>query len=163
MRSNAFSTTGDDVYATGTPSKNGSVTGDFSFADFTSSDIPDSSTINSVTFTIEWALTAAVNGGQIQARPLIGISPAGSFVTKTSTTEAQDSVPCDLTTPSLSDLRSASTQIRFTVTVSKGNTNSAMTGRIDFISMTVDYTAPSSGGDEPAYPGYGYYGGNGYG
>lgn len=138
--SNAFATTGDNTYATGTPGKNSTVSGDFGFANFTSADIPDGATINSVTLTVEWGMTAAVTGGTLGVQLRNNGVAQGSETTQTSTTEAQATQVT--TTTTLADLRSASTLLKARVRVAQGNTASAMTGNLDFVSMTVNYTLP---------------------
>lgn len=141
--SNAFATTGDDTYATAAPPKNGSIVGTFNFPDFTTSDIPDGSTINSVTTTVEWGMTASVTGGQLEVDNFIGVTGVGTLI-KTTTTEAQQTNAWT-TLPTLAQLRSASTSISVDIGCSKGSTNTAMTGNLDFASITVDFTAPTMG------------------
>jgi len=136
---NAFATTGDNIYATAVPGKNATVNGDFGFPAFTTGDIPDGSTINSVTVTVEWGMTAAVTGGTLGVQGRNGgVADSAAEVTKTTTTEAQSTFTFG-TDPALADLRSAGT-VTARVRCSKGNTTNAMTGNLDFVSLTVDYT-----------------------
>ena len=146
--SNAFATTGDNVYATAVPGKNSTVNGDFGFPAFTTSDIPAGSTINSVTVTVEWGLTAAVTGG------ILGVqihNPAGTALgtetTKTTTTEAQSTQQVT-SGISLANLQSAGVVV-VRIRCAKGNTTSAMTGNLDFVILTVDYTAPAAATKKP--------------
>ena len=136
---NAYATTGDDVYATAAPAKNATINGDFGFPAFTSSDIPAGSTVNSVTVTVEWGMTAAVTGGTlgVQLHNPAGTA-LGTETTQTTTTEVQATqvVTSGIT---LTDLGTANVVVART-RCSKGNTNTAMTGNLDFISLTVDYS-----------------------
>lgn len=139
---NAFALSGDDVYATAVSVKNGTVDGDFGFPAFAVGDIPDGSTINSVTVTVEWGMTAAVTGGTlgVQLRNAAGTAQ-GAETTKTTTTEAQDTQ--QVATISLDDLRvGGASGVEARVRCSKGNTTTAMTGNLDFVTLTVDYTPP---------------------
>lgn len=142
--SNAFATTGDDVYATGTPPKGGAVSGYFGFSDFTSSDIPDGSTINSVTVTAECGMTALVTGGKlsIQAR----LNNSNQTPTEKTTIVEEQITAAFSPLPTLAELRVAETSdtVEAALQVQKGSTNSAMTGQLDFVSITVDYTPPAT-------------------
>jgi len=140
--SNAFATTGDNVYATAAPAKNGEIDSAFGVA-FTTSDIPDGSTITAVTWTVEWKLSALVTGGGLLIKPKGGLDQTN----KTTTVEEQSTVShVNTALPTLANLRtaaSASTDPFYVIAgCFKGNTNSALTGSIDFISCTVTFTAP---------------------
>lgn len=139
---NAFATTGDNTYATAdlTTSKNQSRGGYFDFPAFTTSDIPAGSTINSVTATVEWGMTAAVTGSTLHLQLYNTTTPLGSEVTQTSAGEAQSThqVTAGI---SQADLQSAGT-VRAYVFYSKGNTSTGTVGNLDFVTLTVDYTAP---------------------
>lgn len=139
--SNAFSTTGDNTYATAAPGKNATINGDFFFPNFTTGDIPDGSVINSWTITVEWGMTAAVTGGTLGTQMRNNGTNLGTEITQTSTTEVQ-ATQTGTTGISLSDLRSASTLLAARTRCSKGNTTNAMTGNLDFVSLTIDYTPP---------------------
>lgn len=138
--SNAFATSGDNSYATALSVKNASVTGDFGFPAFTTSDIPDGSLIDSVVLTVEWGMTAAVTGGTLGCfgRLNTGGRQLGPETTQTSTTEAQATVTLQGVT--LNDLRTAG-ELLARIRCSKGNTTNAMTGNLDFVSVAVTYTA----------------------
>lgn len=139
--SNAFGTAADSTFATGTPGKNGTVSGDFGFADFTTGDIPNGSVINSVTLNFRAGMTAAVTGGIIGGQLMRSGVAQGSETTNTGTAQATNTQQI-LSGISLTDLRSASTIVKGRIRVAQGNTSSAMTGNLDFVSITVDFTAP---------------------
>ena len=137
--SNAFATTGDNVYATtASTSKNITLSGDFGFPDFTSSDIPDGATIDAVRAVGEWGFSSAVTGATLGCQPRVNGGNSGSEVTKTTTTEA--AFTATFGTVTLADLRAASTDIKARVRSSRGNTTTACTFRLDFIKLEVDYT-----------------------
>jgi hypothetical protein len=137
--SNAYSTTGDNVYAVGVAPKSATLSGDFGFPDITSADIPDGSTINSVTVVTEANLSAAVTGGTYGVQPMKSGANAGTETTKTTTTEAV--VSATFTGVTLTDLRSASSVIKARCRSSKGNTNTAMQVNLDYVRLDIDYTA----------------------
>jgi hypothetical protein len=139
--SNAYATTGDNNYATIASAKNTTYSGDFGFPDFTSSDIPNDSTINSVTVYVEWGMTASVTGGTLGCQPRLNGANSGTELTKTTTTEAAQSVAFGTVT--LTDLRSASSLLKARCRVTKGNSSTGMTGNLDYVYVTVDYTEPS--------------------
>lgn len=144
--SNAYATTGNNVYATGLAPKNGTLSGDFGFP--ADSVIPAGSSIDAVRIVVEWGMTASVTGGTlgVQARNG-GVDDAGAEVTKTTTTEAQ-STKTLTTLPSLADLQTDG-QVVARCRVSKGNTNTAMTGNLDFVRLEIDYTVPPPGSEGP--------------
>lgn len=142
--SNAYATTGNDVYATLTSAKNTTYSGDFGFPNFTSTDIPDGSTINSVTVYVEWGMTATVTGGTLGCQPRLNGVNSGTELTKTTTTEAAESVAFGTVT--LTDLRSASTLLKARLRVTKGNSTTAMVGNLDYVYVVVDYTESAPGG-----------------
>src|SRR5687768_1594489 len=96
---NPTNANGDDgVYATALPAKNGSVTSDYGFPAFTTSDIPDNSTINSVTLEIQYksnttgstgsvvGLQANNNGTLLGSESTFGMNLTDQTVTKQYTT-----------------------------------------------------------------------------
>lgn len=139
--SNAFATTGNNVYATAASVKNGTVSGRFGFPDFTSADIPDFANIDAVRIVVEWLMSASVTGGLLGCLPEVGAAAAGTEVTKTTTAEAQSTATYTAGAITLADLRSASSLVSALIRVTKGSTNTAMTGSLDFARIEVDYTA----------------------
>lgn len=140
----ANATADDGVYATTAPGKNVTVTGDWDFAAITSSDIPDGATINSVTAEVQWKASqgsfntmglGVLSGGAIVGS-MVSVNPAP--LSDTVQQLAYSVVP------SLTDLRTAGT-LGVRVSHRKGNTNNAYTGSLDYVSLTVDYTAAPAG------------------
>lgn len=138
--SNAFAATGDDTYATVTSAKNTTRDGDFGFADITSAQIPDGATIVAVRVVCEWGMTALVTGGTLGCQPRISGANSGTEATKTTTVEEQTTATFGTVT--LADLRAASTVVTARVRCTKGSTNAAMTGNLDFVRLEIDYVDP---------------------
>lgn len=139
--SNAFATTADGVFATASPARNATVVGDFGFPDITTAQIPDGATITRVVVSVNWGMTAAVTGGTLGVQIFNNGTALGTETTQTVTTQ-QNGLAIVSTGITLADLRSASTLIKGRVRVSKGATNTAMTGNLDFVSLQVDYVIP---------------------
>lgn len=148
--SNAYATTGDNVYATATlpTTQSTTVSGDFGFPSF-SADIPAYSTINSLTLNAEYAISATVTGlaTGIQINRPAGTS-FGTETTRSTLTEAlatqSYTVPGANSDTWLADLRGTTPTTVGRVRISKGNTTNQSTLSLDYISLTVDYTAPST-------------------
>ncbi|MFI5042098.1 MAG: hypothetical protein ACHQNA_09665, partial [Acidimicrobiales bacterium] len=138
---NAYSTTNDSAYATIATAKNTTYSGDFGFPAFTTSDIPDGSTINSVTVYTTYGLSATATGALVgcQARRNSTGTTLGSEITRTAATMADANVVA--TGCTLTDLRTAN-ELRVRARGTKGNSSTASTARIDRLYATVDYTAP---------------------
>lgn len=133
--SNAYATSGDNTYATAAPAKNATVNGDFGFPAL---GIPAGATIISVKVEVEWGMTAAVTGGTLGLKGRNnGVDDSAAEVTKTTTPEAV-SIFTFGTLPSVTDLNTAG-RVVARVRCSKGNTNSAMTGNLDYVFLTVVY------------------------
>lgn len=138
--SNAYSLTGDNVYATAFPAKNSTIDGDFGFPAATA--IPSGSTINSAVLTIEWTMSAAVSTCVMGMKGYNnGTADGTAEVTKTTVTEVQSTFTYT-TVPSYTDTQTAG-RIVARCRATKGNTNTGWTADIDFITLTIDYTAPS--------------------
>lgn len=133
----------DTSYATAAPGKSTSITSDFGFAAFSSSDIADSSAINSVTLEMVYKSSAtnstgAViglqlnnNGSLLGSETTWGMNLADQTVTKAETTGI-----------SLTDLRNG--YVKGRVRGYRGSSNNAVTWSLDYVKITVDYTAPVS-------------------
>jgi len=151
--SNVNATTGDNVYATAAPAKNSTLNMFCHFANFT--EIPTGSTINSVTLRVEWFISASVTGSsfgmEILTNGTTGSAANNSIISSTpalrvgSANEGQDTLVAS-SGIALADLDGTNgagfTQGR--IGYGKGNTNSASTASADFVSLTVDYTPPST-------------------
>jgi hypothetical protein len=132
---NAYATSGDNVYATAAPAKNATVNGDFGFATFAEFDA--SAVINSVTVTVEWKVsttTVATLGVQLRN----STTALGSETTFSSTTEGQST---QVVTSGISAADILNGLIKARIRDSRGNSNTAHTGSLDFAALTVDYTA----------------------
>jgi Concanavalin A-like lectin/glucanases superfamily len=136
---NCYSATSDSVYATILSAKNATYSGDYGFPAFTTSDIPDGSTINSVTVYTTYGVTAATTGMLVglQARRNTGGATLGSEITSALASMADANVVA--TGATLTDLRTAN-EFRVRARVTKGSTTTASTGNIDRLYVTVGYT-----------------------
>jgi hypothetical protein len=138
---NAYSTTADGVYASANPGKNLTVNDDFGFP---SANLPAGAVVTAVSFTTKWKMDASVTGG------LLGIFGRNNGVSD-GAAETTQSVITETTVthtfatpPSRADLNTAG-RVVARVRCSKGNTASAMAGSVDYISMTITYTAQTLG------------------
>lgn len=134
----------DNVYATSAPARNASVTSDFGFAAFTTADIPDGSTINSVTITAGYfanstASTGAVFGLQIVDNGVLQGTESTFAIVLTETVASK----AETTGVVLSDLRTAGL-IKARVRGGRANSNNAITWSLDYVQITVDYTVAVS-------------------
>lgn len=125
-------------------SKNITYTGDFGFPDFT--EVPSNAVINSITLTLEGYISAAVTGGLVGVQLWDNGVAQGTETTTSSTTETTITQVVS-TGVTATEVRSASTLLKARGRCSKGNTSTDMTGFIEYLSMTVDYSVPSSNAD----------------
>lgn len=150
--SNAYGTTSDTTYATvTTTSKSVTYGDDFGFPDFSSSDIPDGSTITSVTINGNWGTVGALNGCVMGCLQRLSGADAGTETTVT-TSGGGNYGPADFsaaysTVPTLSNLRSASTTLKARVRATRPNSAVATTFNLDFVSVTVVYEAAAETAD----------------
>jgi hypothetical protein len=138
---NAYSTIGDNVYATAVPAKNATVNGDFGFPALSEAQLPAGSFVNTVRIVVEWGMPVTVTGG------VLGLQGYNNAVVDTGAEVTATAVPAEVqtiktfgTTPSLADLRVAG-RVVGRIRCSKGNTTTAMTGNLDFVRLEVVYTA----------------------
>jgi hypothetical protein len=138
---NCYSTTNDSAYAILVCPKNATASGDFGFPAFTTSDIPDGSTINSVTFYTTYGVTVATTGALVgmQARRDSTGTTLGSEITRATASMADANAVA--TGCTLTDLRTAN-ELRVRARATKGNSNTASTAQIDRLYVTVDFTPP---------------------
>lgn len=122
--------------------KNTTYSGDFGFPDFTTSDIPDGATINSVRVNVSWGLSGDVTGGELGCQPRLNNANSGSEVTQTFISGIYTEY-ATFGTVTLSDLRSAETSdlIEARVRATRGSTNTGMVGYLYAIDLEVDFTA----------------------
>lgn len=129
----------DAAYATAAPAKNTSITSDYGFAAFTTGDIPDGATINSVTFEFQFkssttSSTGAVIGIQGDNNGLLGTeSTFGMSLSDVTQTKQYTSGVA------LADLRNAN-QVQARIRGFRANSNTAITWSVDYVKVTVDYT-----------------------
>lgn len=140
--SNAFQTTGDNVYATAAPAKNATVNSDFGFAfalsDFVGASQASDVSISQIVVTCEWKVsttTAATLGVQLRNQ---GTGTAlGTETTFSSTTES-DSIQTITSGVTAADLIAGNLAAR--VRDTRGNSNTAHTGSLDFVKVDVTYS-----------------------
>lgn len=115
--------------------------------DFTTSDIPAGSTINSVTVGLKWMNSISSTNYSLRSTMFDGSDDTvatalsanpGVSVSPTPTTRTLSTY---LATPTLAQLY-ASVWVR--ATALQGSTNTGSTFSLDYISITVDYTAPTN-------------------
>lgn len=130
--------TDNTVYATAAPAKNGTIAtryGGFGF-----DVIPSGATINSVTLEVQWKVSttgsiatlgawAYVSGAAYSTELVDSAEPTADTI--------RTKAYAGLTRDQLVD---GTFQIR--VRASRGNTNTAFTGSLDYVKVTVDYTDP---------------------
>lgn len=133
---NAYGTAADGTLATASPAKNGTVSSDYGFASFS---LPAGAVVSSVVINVGWKLsvtTLATLG--VQGRNN-GVADSAAEVTDTTDTTTTTKTFTFGTLPSVADLNTAG-RVVARVRDSRGNTNTAHTGSLDFVSMTVTYT-----------------------
>lgn len=130
----------DGVYATASPGKNAFVVTDFGFPAFTTSEIPDGSTINSITVECKFKVSTISSIANQTITPVNGSTLLGAG-TQDSTEPLTDKVITDtvVTGVTLDDLRIAN-QVKARSTSNRGNSNTQVTFSIDYVKLTVDYT-----------------------
>lgn len=135
---------GSQAFATAAPGKSTSITTDYGFPAFTTSDIPDGSVINSVTVEIRYkssttGSTGAVIGLQINKNgTLLGSESTFGMNTSDQTVTKADSSLV------VADLRNAN-QLKARLRGFRSTSNTAITWSVDYVRVTVDYTPTSTG------------------
>ena len=130
------------LFATAAPGKNASVTTDYGFPAFSTSDIPgNSSIINSVTIEARYkssttGSTGAVFGLQVNDNgSLLGETTFGMATSDQTVTKAATGIP-------LADLRTANL-VKARVRGARTTSNTAITWSLDYVRVLVDYTLVS--------------------
>lgn len=142
---NGWSNTGnasadDSVFATATPAKNQTVTGDWDFAAFTDAELPVGATINFVVAEVQWKVSTTSSVATLGITPILNGSPGPEgVITAEPTFESTEQKTFD-TTPSETDLKTAGNLV-VRCRATRGNSNTAFTASIDYVKVTVDYTA----------------------
>ncbi len=133
----------DGAYATGAPNKNSEISAYWGFPGFTSLEIPDGSQINSVKVEIQFKVSTASSVATQYLQSFLNTT--GIDVEQTDASEpTTDTLLSHSVTSgvSLSDLRIDDT-VRARTRSRRGNSNTAVTFSIDYVSITVDYTEPT--------------------
>lgn len=133
----------DTAFATAVPAKNTTINSDYKFANFSTGDIPDGSTINSVTMAARFKNSTTTTNKTHGVQGRNNGANSGTEATATGNT-AEGTVTATLGTVTLSDLRSASTLLFARVRASQGNSSTTSTSSLDWVQITVDYTAEAS-------------------
>lgn len=132
----------DGAYATCAPGKSASVSSDFGFPAFSTSDIPDASAITSIVVEVQWKVstTGSIDTLGVQLRTAAGAA-LGSETTETNATTADSLATQTITSGvTVADLRAAN-GIKARVRADRGNTNTGYTASLDYVKVTVNYTA----------------------
>ncbi len=133
---NAYSTTNDSTYATCSPGKNATVSGDFGFPAFTTGDIPDHATIDSVTVRTTWKFSLSVVG-EVLGMQLRRNTGGVALGTETTASPLVDTDANQVGTgATLTDLRTAN-ELRARLRATKGNTSTGLTASLDRVYLDV--------------------------
>jgi hypothetical protein len=112
---------------------------------FTTSDIPNGATINSVTVGVEWRVSTTSSVAELRSTAFA--DSAQTTAVSASPGLSNTAEPTNLTvqtyiaTPTLAQLR----DLWIRVQALRGNSNTAVTAYLDYVKVTVDYTAPPPG------------------
>ncbi len=130
----------DGVFATASPNKNGTVNSDFGGFHFDTS-VPAGATVNSVTVEVNWYVSTNASIATLGFQPYVSGTAQGTEFTNTASPIAatiESSVYTGITQAQLLDGTFA---VR--VRMWRGNSNTAVTAYLDYVRVTVDYTAAS--------------------
>lgn len=153
-QSNAVITTGwtnptyvyvdDTNFATAAPAKSASVVSDFYNFGFT---IPDGAIINSITVETNWYVSTTASIATLSAQAVKNTTLMGTALTNNTepTVETKQTFTTvgTWTVAELNDNTTTGFKIRLTGT--RGNSTTAFTGYVDYLKVTVDYTAVTTG------------------
>lgn len=138
--SNAY--TDDTAYATATPAKNNEVSAYWGFPAFTTGDIPDGSTINSVKVTILFKCSVNNSVATQYLQAFVTTTAQGSEQSNSSMPTSDTALEHTVTTITLANLRTADV-VRARTRSARGNSNTSETFSIQYVRVTVDYTVKS--------------------
>jgi hypothetical protein len=139
--SNAYAD--DGVYATAAPAKNAEVSAYFGFPAFTTDEIPDGATINSVTTEFEYHVSTTASIATQYWQTFKGTMGLGTEQSDASEPLSDVIKTHQVTTGiTLTDLRTDD-YVRMRLRSVRGASNTAVTFYIDYVKITVDYTVPS--------------------
>lgn len=137
--------TNNNVYATTLPGKNTTKSSDFGFDAFTTSDIPDGSTINSITGMAAFFVSTNSSVANLGVQLNNNGSLISSKVTNTAEPASETPVFTDgvVGAITLADLRN-SNHLKVRVEAIQGSSSTAVTYSLDYVQLTVNYTPPPS-------------------
>lgn len=139
---NAF--TDDSVYATAAPGKNAEISAYWGFPAFTSLEIPDGSVINSVKVAHQFKCSTTSSVATEYCQLFLGTTAVGTEQSNAAEPAADTELAHTVTSGvAVSDLRTAD-YLRCRTRSARGNSNTAVTFSLDYIYVTVDYTAPQT-------------------
>ena len=127
----------DGSYSTAAPNKNNTLAHYVSGFDFSA--IGNGDTLNSVTVYIQFKYSTDTASYTLGSQGYVGATAKGSEYTNTNTPANDTDVNYTITGLTIADIKSADFKIR--VRCSRGNTNTGSTQSIDYVKVTVNYTA----------------------
>jgi hypothetical protein len=131
--------TDNDVYATSVPAKNATTSVVYVF-DF--STIPENATVTALSFTVDWYMSSVVsNGLTLRATAIDFTEPFGSELTNTTATSPTTQTQATSLVEA-ADLRDGAIQMQ--IQAQRGSTNTNVTAYLDYVSMTVEYSAATN-------------------
>ena len=131
----------DGVYATAAPAKSSAKSAYWGFAGFSTDDIPDGATINSVAIEHEFKVSTKDSNATEYYRVYVNTTTKGDAEQKDNTEPLSDTIVTHTVTSgiSLSDLRN-NNSVRLRTRSKRGASDTAVTFYIDYVKITVDYT-----------------------
>lgn len=130
----------DGVYATAAPGKNQEFASVWSVP-FATGDIADGSTVNSVTVEVQWKVSTNASVATLRSSAFADSAQVTTVSASPGVNDAAeptaDTVRTYTATPTLAELR----DLWIRAQAMRGNTNTAFTASLDYIKVTVDYTA----------------------
>lgn len=141
--STSATTTTSTQVASAAPGKNQEFASVWSVP-FSTSDIPNGATINSVTVEVEWRMSTTSSVGEMRSTAFADSAQTTAVSASPGVVSATPE-PTNLTvqsysaTPSLAQLRDLWVRVQ----ALRGNSNTAVTAYLDYVKVTVDYTDPA--------------------
>lgn len=132
----------DGTMATADPAKNSDVSAYFGFPAFTTGEIPDGSTINSVRVRVAFLVSVTTSVAEQYAQVFLNTTPVDAEQSNTAEPLTETNLDHTVTSGvTLTDLRTADL-VRCRSRSRRGNSSTAVTFSLDFVQITVDYTEP---------------------
>jgi hypothetical protein len=130
----------DTSHATAAPGRNATISSDYGFANFSTADIPDGSTISSVTVSARVFCSANTPNITHSIQGRVVASNSGAAATNTgNVTEA--TITATLSGVTLANLRAAATTLKARVSSSRTGTTK-LASSLDWVNITVVYSLP---------------------